>query len=437
MCNLLQLSQAALQADISDGDYRTYMILCTLAAENHHATGYFNIALTYAAIGQQHPKPLSTAGVRSRINRLVKAGLVTRERIDNRRWRTIPVGDSNGLISSSTVCKEAIPVVPHNTQPVDALPTATPSAPSGAVHNTQAAQPLPAATLKSESDVTYHTQRVATDNTETASALPASRPTVPTAATENTQSLVGAATKRTQPTVNETAHGTQVSLTITTDETQNDVHVLFQGEQILVFDGEMNPLGRKQGGFIDTEPIPRPEEGSHGGKAFMNRSLARRVLVRTAIEAADVFLNGEPVNGVGVASENAPSMINDHDLDDLNNSSINDHDQEGSNSNMTSVQDDDDGLTKEGALATVLANLPQPMSPDGIVECVTDPELCAAWLDYATNPDAGVRNPAAYVRKGVRSGAYPPPIAKTYISPNSPIYRPSYTEIVQSKPSAL
>lgn len=437
MCNLLQLSQAALQADISDGDYRTYMILCTLAAENHQETGYFNIALTYAEIGQQHPKPLSTAGVRSRINRLVKAGLVTRERIDNRCWRTIPTGDKSVLIPSGVVSENTHAVATRNIQSIDTLRSATPDRSGDVRGNTQVAQPLPPNTPKSVGDATQHTQSAATQNTQTVSALPASTPTAPAVSSGNTQSLVSVATERTQPTVSKTAHGTQVSLTVTTDYGRSDVHVLFEEEQILVFDGEMNPLGRKQGGYIDTEPVPRPKEGSPSGKAFMNRSLARRVLVRTAIQCADAFLNGEPVNEVGVASENALYMINDHDLDDLNNSSINDLDQEGSDSNMTSVQDDDDGLTKEGALATVLANLPQPMSPDGIVECVADPVLCAAWLDYATNPNAGVRNPAAYVRKGVRSGAYPPPITKTYISPNSPIYQPSYTEIVQSKPSAL
>ena len=61
-------------------------------------------------------------------------------------------------------------------------------------------------------------------------------------------------------------------------------------------------------------------------------------------------------------------------------------------------------------LATVLANLqPQPMSPDGIVECLKQPELTAAWLEYASDPGSAVRSPAAYIRNGVRRGAYPPP----------------------------
>jgi hypothetical protein len=60
-------------------------------------------------------------------------------------------------------------------------------------------------------------------------------------------------------------------------------------------------------------------------------------------------------------------------------------------------------------LADALAHLtPQAMSATGILECLQQPALTAAWLAYVLEPANGVRKPAAYLRKQVRRGDYPP-----------------------------
>ena len=59
MCDLLTFSQRAIQADISDGDYRTYMVLCALALDNLAEAGLFATELTYAEIGAHHPKAMT------------------------------------------------------------------------------------------------------------------------------------------------------------------------------------------------------------------------------------------------------------------------------------------------------------------------------------------------------------------------------------------
>ena len=58
---------------------------------------------------------------------------------------------------------------------------------------------------------------------------------------------------------------------------------------------------------------------------------------------------------------------------------------------------------------TLLSKLnPEPMSAEGISECLHQPQLTAAWLAYVNDPDNGVQNPAAYLRRQVRRGKYPP-----------------------------
>ena len=60
-------------------------------------------------------------------------------------------------------------------------------------------------------------------------------------------------------------------------------------------------------------------------------------------------------------------------------------------------------------LLTLLSKLnPEPMSAEGISECLHQPHLTAAWLAYVNDPGNGVQNPAAYLRRQVRRGKYPP-----------------------------
>lgn len=60
-------------------------------------------------------------------------------------------------------------------------------------------------------------------------------------------------------------------------------------------------------------------------------------------------------------------------------------------------------------LAVALANLtPEPMTAQGILECLQEPGLTAAWLDYVVDPTHNVHKPAAYLRQQVRRGYFPP-----------------------------
>lgn len=59
-------------------------------------------------------------------------------------------------------------------------------------------------------------------------------------------------------------------------------------------------------------------------------------------------------------------------------------------------------------LAVTLATLaPQGMNYEGIEECLQTPEMTRVWLDYVTTHPEEVRSPAAYIRRGVRSGNKP------------------------------
>lgn len=61
------------------------------------------------------------------------------------------------------------------------------------------------------------------------------------------------------------------------------------------------------------------------------------------------------------------------------------------------------------ALAVTLATMqPQGMNYEGIEECLVQPELTQAWYDYVQRSEETIHNPAAYIRRGVRSGRRPP-----------------------------
>jgi hypothetical protein len=60
-------------------------------------------------------------------------------------------------------------------------------------------------------------------------------------------------------------------------------------------------------------------------------------------------------------------------------------------------------------LAVTLATMqPQGMNYEGIEECLVQPELTQAWYDYVQRSEETIHNPAAYIRRGVRSGRKPP-----------------------------
>ncbi|MBX3054205.1 MAG: hypothetical protein KF753_22220 [Caldilineaceae bacterium] len=85
----------AMEAQIADGDFRTYVLLCQLAWQEHPQALSPWTERTYAELAALHPehRPVSAETVRGRLNRLTRAGLITRERSGQSVWRTYPVLD--------------------------------------------------------------------------------------------------------------------------------------------------------------------------------------------------------------------------------------------------------------------------------------------------------------------------------------------------------
>ncbi|MEM7130385.1 MAG: hypothetical protein AAF702_28935 [Chloroflexota bacterium] len=474
MCNFIDFSHVAIESKISNGDYRTYMILCALALENQAETGEVAIELSYAEIGERHPKPLTTSGVRSRINRLMKAGLVERERLDSKRWRTIltlsnsvdNAGESAvGTLLEATT-QETHHVVSQHTQPATPLPETTASMESVTVHHTQGERPISTETPSPARKRDMVTEAVATDNTQPKSPLSPAPPSELAVATNNTQPNSACSTAAPiTPTVaadntpnerplytttpNPDRKCDMVTETVATGSTQPDSPLSSATPSELTVASD-NTQTSKSGRLYDyIHPDGSTVQGdyielSHGGYEDdetlsvlekMRLDCQRKGEIRAAMAALQhpdqKGQNQESTDDVGAAAQNAPSLIIDHDHDLYHKQSIHDHDQINSSQTTlssstqlgsTQPQANLGNMDQEKHLTTILANLPKPMNPDGIVECLQQPDLCAAWLAYATNPAHGVRNPAAYVRKGVRSGHYPPNATKAYVSPNSPYY---------------
>lgn len=85
----------AMEAQIADGDFRTYVLLCQLAWQEHPQALSPWTERTYGELAALHPehRPVSAETVRGRLNRLTRAGLITRERSGQSVWRTYPVLD--------------------------------------------------------------------------------------------------------------------------------------------------------------------------------------------------------------------------------------------------------------------------------------------------------------------------------------------------------
>ncbi|MBX2998795.1 MAG: hypothetical protein KF893_09825 [Caldilineaceae bacterium] len=90
----------ALDAAIADGDFRTYVLLCQWAWQEHPGAEKPFTEHTYEQMAKLHPahrRPTAET-VRGRIYRLTQAGLVRRERAGQTLWRTYPVLETNGRL---------------------------------------------------------------------------------------------------------------------------------------------------------------------------------------------------------------------------------------------------------------------------------------------------------------------------------------------------
>ena len=100
----------ALTADINDGEFRTYALICQLCWRNHPKAERPYTELGYEELARLHPgNGLRAAAVRASIQHLVQLGLLVRERFDNVRWRTYPV-----VVSTETEKLGAIPASTHS-----------------------------------------------------------------------------------------------------------------------------------------------------------------------------------------------------------------------------------------------------------------------------------------------------------------------------------
>lgn len=85
--------EEALSAEIADGDFRTYVLLCQLAWQEHADAEAPYTERTYEEMARLHPSRRSPTAetVRGRLYRLARAGLVRRERTGRTTWRTYPL----------------------------------------------------------------------------------------------------------------------------------------------------------------------------------------------------------------------------------------------------------------------------------------------------------------------------------------------------------
>ncbi len=106
----------AAQAEIRDGDFRTYVLLCQLAWQEHGEGEAPYTECSLAQLAALHPQDLSPETMRGRLQRLVKAGLVVRERVGRTTWRTYPLLEGAPDRASST-CPGGVTASPGPGEP--------------------------------------------------------------------------------------------------------------------------------------------------------------------------------------------------------------------------------------------------------------------------------------------------------------------------------
>lgn len=361
------LPDCALLAAIGDGEFRTYAFICHLAWRTHPHAEQPYTDLDYEQLARLHPGtiPLTASAVRARINRLVKAGLLRRERINNICWRTYPALDVPATVG----------VTPDSNQPADGIMCALPD----------------------------HNQSMPTDYWALHQITPIKDYTALGVTTDYTQaeeSDVGAMTHRTQQT--QATNGVLADVTPSVHSAQLD----------------SMPDGTQR---VDHElPIISHHTQTPHGKSWVlpHVTPSREQIALSAIPG-DTQQSNSDVNAMAHHSHSAnegltvtpdcsqPSPLLDHDLiydlvssDQPSDQIMTAGDSQTSAKPMTAAQ--------LGLVNALTKLTPQPMSPAGISECMIQPALTAAWLAYVLDPANGVQKPAAYLRKQVRRGIYPP-----------------------------
>lgn len=368
----------ALLADIGDGEFRTYAFICHLAWRTHPQAEQPYTDLDYEQLAHFHPGnvPLTVSGVRARINRLVKAGLLRRERINNICWRTYPMVDTPAK-------HETMRVMLDHTQPLCA-------------DNCVRSSITPNQECKALSVTAHRTQPAETD-----------------------VGVMGQSTHQPQAMNWVLSHVASSDdrqvMGDTSDNTQLDSNVV----------GAMPDHTQTAPGATWVLPPMTPSVDTKALDAISNNT-----------QRLESGLGAMPDHSQ--TSTGAVAAMPDHtqavELIELMT------DQKQSDQGSDQIKALSDGQTnntmstQQSALVEALANLtPQAMSPAGIRECLAQPALTVAWLAYVLDPANGVQKPAAYLRKQVRRGAYPPPMLMVQ-SGNSAVERSDYAATLPANP---
>jgi|GEM_PF-3330103 len=302
------IANDAVFADISDGDFRTYAIICQQAWTTSPDAEKPFVELSHAQIADLHPRTKKPAAntIRVRIQRLVAAGLLKRERVNNVRWRTRPLIALGGGNRPQTEYENHPQLAHLGDRPAIGQQEEVEMGDRSAICQSEGGDRL--AITHPQTDQVADLPAITQAGDNSMGDLPA-----------NTQA--GDNSVGDQPTI-----------------TQN---------------AEME-----------------------------NWVIAQRTVTAQNGEMGDRSTRGHPL---------------DTDLIDFY------QDQEQLKTKTDQINQTDQALTAQ--LATLR---PEAMSATGIEECLQQPELTAAWLAYVTDPANGVRKPAAYLRRQVRQGSFPP-----------------------------
>lgn len=361
------LPDSALLAEIGDGEFRTYAFICHLAWRTHPHAEQPYTDLDYEQLARLHPGtiPLTASAVRARINRLVKVGLLRRERINNICWRTYPTLDvpaTVGVMQDSTQTASNITdTLPNHTQPVPAnswmLCPITPNKEYTALGVTEAH------TQAEESDVSamgHRSQQTQAATGVLADVAPSAQSPQLDSTSASTQGVDHA-----RPVI---SHHTQ------TPQSENWVlpHITANLEQMA--------LSAIPG---DTQRL----NSDVGAMAPRTQSADEELTATSDCTQPDPLLDHDLIHDLGTSVQPSDQIMTAGD-------------------SQTTAKPMP--ASQLGLVEALTKLTPQPMSPAGIRECMTQPALTAAWLAYVLDPGNGVQKPAAYLRKQVRRGVYPP-----------------------------
>lgn len=402
----------ALDAAIADGDFRTYVLLCQLATQEHPEATPPYTERTYEQMAARHPgnRPPSAETVRGRIYRLTRAGLVRRERVGQTLWRTYPVLETNGLLLLGGMQRYTQSHLPAPAPSVDTGLMETqakqpPPGRAGAPHPDHAAGHSPEAHPTSEDEQPAHTQASERASVPHPNGLAEHELDTQRATTRP----VGGGQEHSQPIGGEQTHtqtATPAPLAGQSVHTQTPGRV----ERTLP-----DPVGG-QPQITQDHPQPTVSEGqAHTQKSTVQSTpTSGKGTLAEDVTATGRGASAHSDGGSSRARGRASVLTGTDPLSFLSaypgreDQSVSTEHTEAKplSHKVLSLVTVPAGYEE---LAVTLATMqPQGMNYEGIEECLVQPELTQAWYDYVQRSEETIHNPAAYIRRGVRSGRRPP-----------------------------